>query len=105
VALQVYYELRVSLSERDWARLCSEWMDAATSIQTRQSVLIEIFALPGGIFRVNAAPSRQKETAMVECEELAEKVLRSATLFEDGSNGPEISIDFENGSYFKYVPE
>ena len=37
---------------------------------------------------------------MIHCKEVAGKVVRSITLFEDGSDGPEISIDFEDGSNF-----
>ena len=37
---------------------------------------------------------------MIECKDLAGKVIRSVTLFEDGSDGPEITIDFEDGSNF-----
>lgn len=37
---------------------------------------------------------------MTECKELAGKVVRSVTLFEEGSYGPEVSIDFEDGSNF-----
>lgn len=37
---------------------------------------------------------------MLECKELTGKVVRSLTLFEDGSYGPEISIDFTDGTNF-----
>ena len=37
---------------------------------------------------------------MIDCKELAGKVIRSLTIFEDGADGPEISIDFEDGSNF-----
>ena len=37
---------------------------------------------------------------MIECSDLAGKVVRSITLFEDGRYGPEIIIDFEDGSSF-----
>jgi len=37
---------------------------------------------------------------MIECKELAGKVVRSVTLFEQGHDGPEVSIDFEDGSNF-----
>jgi hypothetical protein len=37
---------------------------------------------------------------MIECKDLAGKVIRSVTLLEEGSNGPEVSIDFEDGSNF-----
>ena len=35
---------------------------------------------------------------MIECKDLAGKVIRSVSLFEEGSYGPEVSIDFEDGS-------
>jgi hypothetical protein len=38
---------------------------------------------------------------MIERIDLAGKVVRSITLFEDGRYGPEITIDFEDGSSFK----
>jgi hypothetical protein len=37
---------------------------------------------------------------MIECKDLAGKVVRSLTIFEDGKDGPEVSIDFEDGSNF-----
>ena len=37
---------------------------------------------------------------MIDCHDLAGKVVRSVTLFEDGRYGPEITIDFEDGSSF-----
>jgi len=37
---------------------------------------------------------------MVECSELAGKVIRSLTLYEDANYGPEISIDFTDGTNF-----
>jgi hypothetical protein len=37
---------------------------------------------------------------MIECKDLAGKVIRSITIFEDSNDGPEISIDFEDGSNF-----
>ena len=37
---------------------------------------------------------------MIDCKDLAGKVVRSITHFEEGSDGPEISIDFEDGSNF-----
>jgi hypothetical protein len=37
---------------------------------------------------------------MIECKELAGKVVRSLTLYEDASDGPEVSIDFTDGSNF-----
>ena len=41
---------------------------------------------------------RGKDIAVIDCKELAGKVIRSLTIFEDGADGPEISIDFEDGS-------
>lgn len=37
---------------------------------------------------------------MIDCKELAGKVIRSLTIFEDGRDGPEVSIDFDDGSNF-----
>jgi len=37
---------------------------------------------------------------MIECKDLAGKVVRSITLFDEGNDGPEVSIDFEDGSNF-----
>ena len=37
---------------------------------------------------------------MIECEELAGKVIQKVRLFEDGSDGPEVSIDFADGTNF-----
>jgi len=37
---------------------------------------------------------------MIECKDLAGKVVRSVKLFEGGNDGPEVSIDFEDGSNF-----
>jgi len=37
---------------------------------------------------------------MIECTDFTGKVVRSITLFEDGRYGPEIAIDFEDGSSF-----
>jgi hypothetical protein len=37
---------------------------------------------------------------VIECKHLAGKIVRSLTLFEDGSDGPEVSIDFDDGSNF-----
>jgi hypothetical protein len=36
----------------------------------------------------------------IECKELAGKVVRSLTIYLDGCDGPEVSIDFEDGSNF-----
>ena len=37
---------------------------------------------------------------MIESKDLVGKVIRSVTIFEDGSGGTEVSIDFEDGSNF-----
>jgi len=37
---------------------------------------------------------------MVECRELSGKVVRAVTLYEDGSDGPEICIEFTDGVVF-----
>jgi hypothetical protein len=37
---------------------------------------------------------------MVECKELSGKVVRAVTLYEDGSDGPEICIEFTDGVVF-----
>ena len=37
---------------------------------------------------------------MIECKDLAGKVIKSITLFENGTTGPEVSIDLEDGSNF-----
>lgn len=37
---------------------------------------------------------------MIECKDLAGKVIRSITLFEEGGDSPEVSIDFEDGTNF-----
>jgi hypothetical protein len=37
---------------------------------------------------------------MIDCLDLAGKVVRSLTLFEDGRYGPEITVNFEDGSSF-----
>jgi len=37
---------------------------------------------------------------MIECKELIGKVLRQCDLFEDGSDGPELQLDFTDGTSF-----
>jgi hypothetical protein len=37
---------------------------------------------------------------MIDCKDLAGKVIRSVTIFEEGNDGPEVSIEFEDGSSF-----
>jgi hypothetical protein len=37
---------------------------------------------------------------MIDCKDLAGKVIRSVTIFDEGDDGPEVSIDFEDGSNF-----
>ena len=36
----------------------------------------------------------------MECKELAGKVVRVCNLYEDGSDGPELQIDFTDGTSF-----
>ena len=37
---------------------------------------------------------------MLECRELAGKVIRVFTIFEDGHDGPDIQIEFTDGTRF-----
>lgn len=37
---------------------------------------------------------------MVECKEFVGKVISSFTIYEDGSDGPEICIEFTDGTIF-----
>jgi hypothetical protein len=37
---------------------------------------------------------------MIECEKLAGKVIQKVRLFEDASDGPQVCIEFEDGSNF-----
>lgn len=37
---------------------------------------------------------------MTECKELANKVVRKITLYEEGDYGPEVNIEFTDGSSF-----
>jgi hypothetical protein len=37
---------------------------------------------------------------LIECKKLAGEVVRSLTLFEDGSDGPEVSMEFTGGTVF-----
>ncbi len=37
---------------------------------------------------------------MIECLELAGKTIRACTVYEDGSYGPEIHIEFTDGTSF-----
>lgn len=37
---------------------------------------------------------------MVECKEFVGKVISSFTIYEDGSDGPEICIEFTDGTVF-----
>ncbi len=37
---------------------------------------------------------------MIDCKDVAGKVVRSLRIFEDGRDGPEVSIDFEDGTNF-----
>ncbi len=40
------------------------------------------------------------EDSMIECKELVGKVIRQCNLFEDGSDGPELQLDFTDGTSF-----
>ena len=37
---------------------------------------------------------------MIQCKELSEKVVRLLTLYEDGAYGPEVHIEFTDGTTF-----
>jgi hypothetical protein len=37
---------------------------------------------------------------MIECKDLVGKVVRSITLFDEGGDSPDVSIDFEDGTNF-----
>jgi hypothetical protein len=37
---------------------------------------------------------------MMECKELANKVVRKVTLYEEGDYGPEVNIEFTDGCHF-----
>jgi hypothetical protein len=37
---------------------------------------------------------------MIDCKELAGKVIHLCTIFEDGSEGPDLQIDFTDGTSF-----
>jgi len=37
---------------------------------------------------------------MIECKELVGKVIHQCNLFEDGSDGPELQLDFTDGTSF-----
>ncbi|WP_263377396.1 hypothetical protein [Granulicella paludicola] len=37
---------------------------------------------------------------MIECKEVVGRIVRSLKLHEDGPYGPEVSIDFEDGTVF-----
>jgi len=37
---------------------------------------------------------------MIECKELVGKVIRLCTLFEEGTHGPEIQMEFTDGTTF-----
>jgi hypothetical protein len=41
----------------------------------------------------------RRET-MIECKEIAGKVIHLCTIFEDGSYGPDLQIDFTDGTSF-----
>lgn len=37
---------------------------------------------------------------MIECKEIAGRIVRAVRLHEDGPYGPEVSMDFEDGTNF-----
>jgi hypothetical protein len=37
---------------------------------------------------------------MIECKELVGKVIRVCNIFEDGSDGPDLQMDFTDGTSF-----
>lgn len=37
---------------------------------------------------------------MIECKELAGKIVSSFSIFEDGHDGPDIQMEFEDGTRF-----
>ena len=37
---------------------------------------------------------------MIECRELAGKVIRDCSIYEEGSNSPEVLIEFTDGTTF-----
>ena len=43
---------------------------------------------------------RTAEGSMIECKELVGKVIRACHLYEEGSDGPELQIDFNDGTSF-----
>jgi hypothetical protein len=40
---------------------------------------------------------------MIECKEVAGRIVRSVRLYEDGPYGPEVSMDFEDGTNFTAI--
>jgi hypothetical protein len=38
--------------------------------------------------------------SVIECKEVAGRIVRSLILYEDGPYGPEVCIDFEDGTTF-----
>lgn len=37
---------------------------------------------------------------MIECKDLAGKVVQACTIFEDGKEGPDVQLDFTDGTSF-----
>jgi hypothetical protein len=37
---------------------------------------------------------------MIHCKELSDKVVRLVTIYEDGTSGPEVHIEFTDGTTF-----
>jgi len=47
-----------------------------------------------------AEPRRKHGKAMIECKELANKVIGVFAIYEDGQYGPEVHIEFTDGTAF-----
>lgn len=46
-------------------------------------------------------PHRSEQAkAMIECKELAGKVVQACTIFEDDNEGPDVQLDFTDGTSF-----
>jgi hypothetical protein len=43
---------------------------------------------------------RRPEKNVIECKELAGKVIRDCNIYEDGSDGPEVLIEFTDDTTF-----
>src|SRR5271165_3968787 len=51
-------------------------------------------------FRLRPYSSESTEKAMIECKELANKVIGVFAIYEDGQYGPEVHIEFTDGTTF-----